>query len=424
MTRPDVVVVGAGLAGLACARRLAQVGHSVAVIEAGDAVGGRVRTDLVGGFRLDRGFQITLTAYPEARRVLDYDALDLKPFVAGAKVWLNGRFRRVADPRSEPWTALKSVANPVGTLGDKLRLARLKLALDAKLNRDGEPPDADADVATEQYLRDRFSPKLVGPLFRPFLGGVFLDPNLTTSSRAFEFVFSSFASGVGAVPALGMQRIPEQLAARLPAGVVRLNTRVEAVSPGAVALAGGETIECRAAVVATDQTAAARLTGGAVADRGWNSSVTLWYAADESPAGEPILMLNGEGRSAGPVNTAVVMSDASRDYAPGGQSLVAVSVLEPGDFDDAGLDGACRAQLADWFGGVAKSWRLLRVDRIERGLPSQPPGSLTPWRREVRLAPGRYVCGDHLDNASIDGALVSGFRAAQAAADDLHAGRC
>ena len=424
MSRPDVVVVGAGLAGLACARRLTQVGRSVAVIEAGDAVGGRVRTDLVNGFRLDRGFQIFLTAYPEGRRVLGYDALDLKPFVAGAKVWLNGRFRRVADPRSEPLTAIKSLANPVGTLGDKLRLARLELALDAKLNRDGEPPDGDTDVPTERYLSERFSPKLVEPLFRPFLGGVFLDPHLTTSSRAFEFVFRSFSRGVGAVPALGMQRIPEQLAAHLPAGVIRLNAVVEAVSPGAVTLAGGESIECRVVVIATDQTAAARLTGGAVADRGWNPSVTLWYAADQSPADEPILMLNGEGRSAGPVNTAVVMSDASRDYAPGGQSLVAVSVLEPGDFDDAGLDGACRAQLAGWFGSAVKSWRLLRVDRIKHGLPNQPPGSLTPWRREVRLAPGRYVCGDYLDNASIDGALVSGFRAAQAVAGDMHAKKC
>ena len=119
-----------------------------------------------------------------------------------------------------------------------------------------------------------------------------------------------------------------------------------------------------------------------------------------------------------------MLSDASKDYAPAGQSLVAAAVLEPGDRDDAGLDAACRAQLNRWFKGAADSWRRLRVDRIRQGLPSQPAGSLTPWRRDVRLSPGRYVCGVHRDNASIDGALASGFRAAQAAAEDLHAGEC
>ena len=422
MTRPDVVVVGAGLAGLACARRLAQIGHSARVVEASDAVGGRVRTDLVEGFRLDRGFQIYLTAYPEGRRVLDYDALDLKPFVAGAKVYINGEFRRVADPRAEPFAALKSVTGPVGSLADKVKLAKLKLALDATLNRDGEPPESEPDISTRQFLGERFSPKLIEPLFRPFLGGVFLESQLSTSSRFFEFVFRCFGRGVGAVPALGMQRIPEQIAANLPPDCVRLSAPVQSIRPGAVALESGETVACRAVVVATDQTAAARLTGGAVVDRGWNRSVTLWFAAPESPSGEAILMLDGTGR--GPVNTAVVVSDASRDYAPPGQSLVAVAVLNPGTGNDATLEAECRGQLLGWFGDAVNQWRLLRVDRVRQGLPSQPAGSLTPWRREVRLSPGQYVCGDYLDNASIDGALVSGFRAAQAVAEDLHAGRC
>ena len=392
------------------------------VVEASDAVGGRVRTDLVDGFRLDRGFQIYLTAYPEGQRVLDYDALDLKPFIAGAKVYVNGKFHRVADPRSEPFAAVKSVAGPVGSITDKMILAKLKFALDATLNRDGEPPASDPDVTTQQFLSERFSPKLIESLFRPFMGGVFLESQLATSSRFFEFVFRCFGAGVGAVPALGMQRIPEQIAANLPAECVRLRTPVDSISPRGVTLASGEVVECRAAVVATDQTAATRLTGGAVADRGWNQSITLWFAAAESPANEPILMLNGTG--AGPVNTAVVMSDASRDYAPPGQSLIAVTVLNDAGRDDVRLESDCREQLLGWYGGAVTDWRLLRLDRVRQGLPRQPAGSLTPWRRDVRLAPGQYICGDYLDNASIDGALVSGFRAAQAAAEDLHAGKC
>ena len=422
MTQLDVVVVGAGLAGLACARRLKQIGHSFRIIEASDAVGGRVRTDIVDGFRLDRGFQIYLTAYPEGQRVLDYDALNLKRFVAGAKVYIDGKFHRVADPRSEPIAAVKSIAGPVGSIADKLKLARLKLALDVQLNRAGEPPESESDCSTEQFLRERFSSKLIEPLFRPFLGGVFLESQLTTSSRFFEFVFHCFSKGPGAVPALGMQRIPEQIAASLPADCVRLNAPCQSIVPGQVTLQSGETLDCRAVVVATDQTIASRLTNGAIVERGWNPSVTLWFAAAESPSHEPILMLNGEG--CGPVNTVVVMSDASRDYAPEGQSLLSVAVRNPGSSDDATLEADCRGQLLGWFGGVVSSWRLLRVDRVRQGLPSQPAGSLTPWRREVRLTPGQYVCGDYLDNASIDGALASGFRAAQAAAEDLHAGRC
>lgn len=421
----DVVVIGAGLAGLACARRLHQCGVTVSVIESADAVGGRVRTDEVNGFRLDRGFQIYLTAYPEGRRVLDYEALDLKPFVAGALVRHAGRFHRVADPRAEFVTAARSVFNPVGTVLDKVKLARLKLHVDAALDRDGDPdPDA-ADDSTDAYLDRRFSPALVERLFRPFMGGVFLERELGTSSRFFEFVFRCFGQGVAAVPALGMQRIPEQVAAGLPANTVRLNAPVAAIEPGTVRLASGEAIDCRAVVVATDMTAAARLLGeGAVSDRGWNGSATVYYSAPESPTKEPILVLNGDGTAAGPVNNLVTLSDASPAYAPPGKHLIAASVVDVPPGVDGDLDAACRRQLTDWYGPAVAGWESLRVVRVPHGLPRQPAGSLTPWRRPVTIRPGVYACGDHLDNASIDGALASGYRAAQAAAADLSAERC
>ena len=423
MTRPDVVVVGAGLAGLAAARRLAQAGVSAAVLEASAGVGGRVRTDLVDGFRLDRGFQIYLTAYPEGRKVLDYDVLEFKPFVAGAKVFVGGQFRRVADPRREPIGGVLSAFTPVGTLADKLRVARLKFALDAELDRDGVPPDA-VEMTTEAYLAQLgLTPKMVETLLRPFMGGVFLERGLTTSHKFFQFVFKCFGAGVGAVPRLGMQEIPKQLATRFPSEWLRLNSPVASLEPQAVTLTGGERIECRAVVVAADATTAARLLGTPTVDSGWHGTATLYYAAEESPAGEPILMLNGEGQGAGPVNNAVVMSDASPDYAPAGQSLIAVSVVEPPTPDDAELDRLCREHLTKWFGPVVATWRLVRVYRIAHGLPKQPPGRLTPWRRSGAVRPGLYLAGDHAENASIDGALVSGFRAAQAALDDLAAGR-
>ena len=417
---PDVLIVGAGLAGLCCGKRLAECGVSFRILEAADGVGGRVRTDLVDGFRLDRGFQVYFTAYPEGRRVLDLGPLDLKPFTRGALVWFRGKFHRVADPRTDPLRAAAAAFNPVGTLADKLRTARLFW--------DVERGTPESQVAKDERLtldllrwNGRFSPAMIDRLFRPFLGGVFLEKNLTTSSRFFRFVVRMFIDGEAAVPALGMQAISDQVASGLPAGSVRLGARVDSLGPREVTLAGGETIRGRAVVVATEGPAAARLIGDEVPDPGSDGSATLYYAADYPPVSEPILMLDGDGR--GPVNHVVVMSNAAAAYAPAGKALVAASVVGIPADGDADLDRRARAQLAEWFGVAAAGWTLLRVYRIPHAHPDQTAGKLDPWQRPVRLRPGLYVCGDHRDNASIDGAMTSGFRAAQAVMEDLSAAR-
>jgi phytoene dehydrogenase-like protein len=415
---PDVLIVGGGLAGLCCGKRLAECGVSFRILEAADGVGGRVRTDLVDGFRLDRGFQIYLTAYPEGRRVLDLAALDLKPFTRGAKVWVNGRFHRVADPRSEPLAGVGSLLNAVGTPADKLRLVKLYWDID-------RGPLADQFAKDERLTLDLlrttggFGPKMIDRLFRPFFGGVALDTTLATSSRFFRFVFRMFAEGPGAVPALGMQAIPDQIAAALPAGSVRLDAAVARVGQREVTLRDGETLRARGVVIAVEGPAAARLLGDDVPDPGSNGSTALYYAADAAPTTEPILMLDGDGR--GPVNSVVVMSNAAPAYAPAGKALVSASVVGVPAVADGELDRRSRAQLRDWFGAAVEAWRLLRVYRIPHSLPDQTAGKLDPWQRPVRLRPGLYVCGDHRDNGSIDGAMTSGFRAAQAAMEDIHA---
>lgn len=415
---PDVLIVGGGLAGLCCGKRLAECGVTFRIVEGSDGVGGRVRTDLVDGFRLDRGFQIYLTAYPEGRRVLDLAALDLKPFTRGANVWVNGRFHRVADPRSEPLAGVASLLNAVGSPADKLRLVKLYWDID-------RGPLADQFTKDERLTLDLlrttggFGPKIIDRLFRPFFGGVALEKNLATSSRFFRFIFRMFAEGPGAVPAFGMQAIPDQIAAALPAGSVRTNAKVERVGHREVTLASGETLRARAVVAAVEGPAAARLLGSDVPDPGSNGSTTLYYAADAAPTPEPILMLDGDGR--GPVNSVVVMSNAAPAYSPAGKALVSASVVGiPAEADDE-LDRRSHAQLREWFGAAVDSWRLLRVYRIPHSLPDQTAGKLDPWQRPVRLRPGLYVCGDHRDNGSIDGAMTSGFRAAQAAMEDLHA---
>ncbi|MDT0632348.1 protoporphyrinogen/coproporphyrinogen oxidase [Rubrivirga litoralis] len=413
----DVVIVGAGLAGLACARELVRQGVECVVLDAADAVGGRVRTDRVDGFQIDRGFQVYLTAYPEAQRVLDHDALDLRPFEPGALVWRRGAFERVGDPLRRPLQAVPTLLADVGSPADKLRVLRLRQSVtrggvDALWRR--------PEMTTERALRDRygFSERMVDRFFRPFLGGVFLDRSLAESSRSFEFYFRMFSTGAAAVPAAGMQAIPEQLAAGLPAGTVRLDTPVAAVREGAVETEGGEALACRAVVVATDASAAAALVPG-LSEPGWKGTLQLAWAAPAPPRDEAVLMLDGEG--AGPVNNVQVMSAVAPTYAPGGQALVTASILGEAPAARAAPDAAARAQLRGWFGDEVDAWRLLAVTAVPHALPRLR--SLAPPERPARVSDGLYVTGDWRRNGSINGALVAGRHAAEAVAQDVGAGR-
>jgi phytoene dehydrogenase-like protein len=404
-----VVVVGAGLAGLSCALHLQRAGVPCTVLEASDGVGGRVRTDEVEGFRLDRGFQVLLTAYPEARRVLDMDALDLRRFRPGALVRRDGGFHPLGDPFREPGRALSTLRSPVGSLADKLAVPALRWrcgrgTIDDQL----EAPDSE----TAEFLRAAgMGPSIVEGFFRPFLGGVFLDPTLATTSRMFRFVFRMFSQGHAVIPARGMGAIPEQLVQQLEEGTVRLRTEVEGVEPERVHLVGGESIDCEQVVVATDGTTAAGLVGGITRPQ-WNAVTCLYFEAEEAPVTEPVLILDGDGT--GPVNNLCFPTQVSPDYGPADRALVSASVLGSDEDVSGDLTDRVLAQMERWFGTEARSWRHLRTYRIRHALPRQLPGWLDPPHRPVRVRDGVYVAGDHVDTASTNGALGAGRRAAEA----------
>ncbi|HSG79299.1 MAG TPA: NAD(P)/FAD-dependent oxidoreductase [Acidimicrobiia bacterium] len=407
---PDVVVVGAGLAGLSCARELNRRGFEVSVLEASDGVGGRVRTDRVDGFQMDRGFQVYLTAYPEGRAALDHEALDLRPFEPGALIWYDGRLHRVADPFRKPGALWSTLRAPVGSPFDKLRVARLRSAL-----RKAEPSElieADDDRTTIEALRElHFSDRMIDRFFRPLFAGITLDRSLDTSAKVFRFVFAMLSSGDAAVPAAGMGAIPQQLADGLPDGTVRLGATVERVDGGHVGVAGGPEVTARAVVVATEGPAAAALTG---IDEPASRGVTgLYFAADEAPIADPVLMLDGENK--GPMNNVAVMSNVAPEYAPGGRALVAVQALGTG----GGAVSLAREELRRWFGLRVDEWELVGEYRIHHAQPDQRPPF--PGARPARLRDGVYVAGDHRTSASINGALRSGRRAAEAVAADLGA---
>jgi phytoene dehydrogenase-like protein len=407
-----VIVVGAGLAGLACALELRRRGVEVVVLEASDGVGGRVRTDHVDGFLLDRGFQVLLAGYPECRAQLDYDALDLRAFFPGAVVQRGGRARVVADPRKHPLQALRAL-DGVARPSDAPALVRL-LAASRRSVRDGLDDHGAAAADTEttaQALRAAgLSPTLIDAFLRPFLAGITLDPELTVSARFARFVLGSLTAGPTVVPAGGMGAIGEQLAARLPAGSLRLGAAVRDVHAEGVALAGGERVEAAAVVVATEGPAAARLVDG-LPDPGSVATTCLWWDAPASPATGPpgALVLDGDG--AGPVNNVAVLSDVAPGYAPPGRALVNASMAGLAAADDDALDAAARAQLRGWFGPQVTGWRRLRVDRVAHAQPRQEPGTLETPQRPLRRSEGLWVCGDHRDTASLNGALASGRRA-------------
>ncbi len=428
----EAVIIGAGLAGLSCALSLEAAGIPVTLLEASDRPGGRVRTDAVEGFRLDRGFQVMLTAYPEAKRLLDYGALQLKKFEPGALIWHGGRFHRFADPIRNPWAAATLLFDPIVPWADKLHVAKLR----ARVRRGTwEEMFARPERTTRDYLQAvPFSASIIERFFEPFFGGVFLERDLVTSSRFFEFLYRLFASGDTVVPASGMEQIPLQLAAKLRAGTLMTDARVGTVTRTTqsfqVEITGKERLEARAVVLAVAGNEGNALLGGvggwSVPEvRAWNKTTAFCYAAQQVPVNEAIILLNGEGRGAGPVNNLAVMSAVSAAYAPPGAYLVVASVVGEAPAEAAAvmrLEAEVRTHMTKWFGPVVGSWRMLRAYPLARALPQQRHAEWEQAPVRVAGTGGVYMCGDYRETASIQGALASGRRAAEAVIHDLAGG--
>ncbi len=417
----QVIIIGAGLAGLNCALHLRRQNVPFLILDAADAVGGRMRTDVVDGYKLDRGFQVLLTAYPEAKQVLNYKKLNLKSYIAGAMVRHNGRFHKVSDPWRDPANMLNTISAPVGTTSDKLCLAKLQLELAYLMIQNDEA----AKHSTMDLLKKHgFSASMIERFFRPFFGGVFLENKLDTSGKNFEFLFRMFASGDTAIPENGMEEIPRQLAELVGSDNIRLNSKVRAIAADTVWLESGQRFEAPHIVIATDIAAMKALTDNssstypptaatvpASSATDLEKSVTcLYFSADTAPIDEAILVLNGEGH--GPINNLSVPSSVSPSYAPEGKSLISATVLgNPSESDEA-LKLSVRGQLAEWFGSDANRWNQLRTYRIKNALPKQEANNAQS-NSSLELRQGLYACGDYMSIGSINGALESGRRVAE-----------
>ncbi|WP_291725342.1 protoporphyrinogen/coproporphyrinogen oxidase [Bernardetia sp.] len=416
----DVLIIGGGVAGLTAARNLHQRGLSVKVIEATDRVGGRVKTDIVNGFRLDRGFQVLLTAYPEAQKALNYSKLQLRTIDAGALLHTDKGIFEFADPFRSPEKTLSTLANPIGTWADKLRMLLVKTEINGK---DLHEIFTQPETSTYQALRQnyKFKSSLIEQFLNPFLAGIFLEKDLETSNRMFDFVFQMFSNGKGAVPALGMEEIPRQLANVLSDHAIITNERVVSVNKNVATTESGNEFEARSILIATEnnefsQSYRANLTKN-TQTRG---TTNLYFSMDKSIVRRPVLCLNSlENRL---VNNFVVMSDISSDYAPIDKSLLSVSIItddENKDFTEEELIEKTRRELSLWYGTHAYEWEFLKSYAIPHALPNQNSVRHTPSVDDLKIHDGLYRCGDYLLNGSLNAAMRSGRLVAQLIGDEI-----
>lgn len=402
MAEAPVVVVGAGLAGLSCARTLHRAGVEVLVLEAGDDVGGRIRTDQVEGFTIDRGFQVLNTGYPALRAAVDLDALDLRALPRGVRVRRRGRLESVPHPFSSPTAALRAATSGAADLRGKVALARYVAGL---LRPSADPIKRREDIACGQAWAEHLAPELVDDLLVPFLSGVVLESEATTSRVFTDLMMRMFALGTSAVPAQGMQALPRALAADLPAGTVRTGHPVALVARDHVVLLDGTTIDAAAVVVAADPWTAHRLVpelGEPPVARG----VTTYYFAAENLDDDGTLVVDADG--SGVVNS-VVMTASAPEYSSDGRALVATSVLH--DDGVARLGAQAAGEIARTLHPGGATWKLIATRDVPQALPAMtaPHPLRSPTWCSIA---GVWVTGDHRDTSSIQGALVSGRRVA------------
>ena len=404
----DVLIIGGGLAGLSCATGLEKAGISYLLLEAADDIGGRVRTDQMDGFLLDRGFQVFPTAYPEATAQLDYSALKLHHFFPGAMIRYQGKWHRMLDPFRHPLSALSGVFSPIGNLLDKYRVAQFRHKTLAGSIRDifSQPETS----ILERLQSIGFSPAIIDRFFRPFFAGIFLDTTLQTSSRMAEFIFRMFASGNISLPAAGMGAIPLQLRSHLSSKNIRTQARVASIQENTAILTSGELLSARAIVVATEGPSATQLLPSLNLPP-YRHVSNVYFTATEAPIQGPYLLLNGEG--VGPINNLCVLTQVAPTYSETSEQLVSVSVVDGTAQSPEHLEKLVRDQLLSWFGPRVKDWKAIRNSTINVAQPQQLAPFSNPYSFQPHLGEGVFICGDFGTTGTIDGALYSGRRAAE-----------
>ena len=373
MSDKPVVVIGGGLAGLSAALTLQDAGRDVEIFEASDRVGGRVATDLIDGFTLDRGFQLINARYPEIQRLNVVDELEFQIASRSVDISFEDKRFSLSDPRKNPLSALNPKS---GTVAEKVKFAQYLFTSARNENSVGKELENLGDLYTR--------------VLRPFLTGVFLsDPNQIGAVQGKELI-RSFISGKPGLPRLGAGALPQLLATRIKR--VHLNSQIDSLAQ----------FSDRQVIVATDVTTSAQLLDIPSVPK--LAPCTTWY--HEVPgdfSGSNRLLLDGQRR--GPVVNSMVISNFISSYAPIGRSLLSTTTIEYAS------ESEVRRHLALLWGAETHSWPLIAKYEIPKALPIfSPGGSLATTSR---MSDGVFIAGDFRTSASQNGALLSGRLAAQ-----------
>ena len=402
LSSPEFVVVGAGLAGLTAAKVLSQSGREVLLLEKSDGVGGRVRTDQYKDFLLDRGFQVLLTAYPELPKHLNLSLLRLHSFESGATIFSDGHFSKVGDPFRNVSSIMSTAFTKTIGMQDKIKLLKLRNSLIGRKKIYFQQKDDKRILETFEELG--FTSKAINSFFKPLVGGIQLDPSLSGSTRLCFLVLKMLFIGDAAIPSRGMGAISEQLSKQINESSIRLTSTVDKVEGKKVILESGESFLPSNLIIATEGPATAKLLGQ---ESPLSRSVScIYFSASQAPSSSKAILLNGEKN--GPALNVAIMSNISPSYSKNGKALIAVAIpdtIKPDSMENVLI------QMRKWFGDSVDSWEHIKTYSIEHGQPDLRPGD--PFRKSIKNSEGVYICGDHRDTPSIQGALVSGRRAAE-----------
>jgi protoporphyrinogen oxidase len=403
-----IVIIGAGVSGLISALELEYAGYAPIIVEKSESVGGRVKTDIVDGYVLDHGFQVLLTAYPAAKKYLNFEDLKLKKFLPGAVIFQKGKGTKFGDPLRHSSFLFSTAISSAGSFGDKVKTFKLAQMLKQK---NLSAIFLEKESTTMAYLQKfGFSEKMIQFFFRPFFAGIFLEPDLNTSSRMFEFVYKMFSTGHAAIPAKGMQSIPDQLKGKLRNTSFVLGKSVKSVSEHMINFNDGDSTQADRIIIATDPSPI--LGSSKQAPQQWKGCTTLYFTASESQIKAPLIGLIPAKESL--ANHFHYVTDV---LGPKAKHLLSVTVVKPNELSDKLLIEQVKKDL-NIHAGIS-GLKFLKLYHIPRSLPRIQNLKYSPDRNKLKISDHLFLAGDFLANGSLNAAMESGKAAAEVVIESL-----
>jgi protoporphyrinogen oxidase len=406
MNRKDykIHIIGGGISGLIAAKTLEENGYYPVIIEATDSVGGRVKTDIVKGYQLDQGFQVLLDAYPKAKEHLDFNALQLQKFLPGAVIFSNNKSKTIGDPLRDFSLLIPTLTANIGSISDKIKILKLNTALKKKTIADIFKTESQT---TLDYLKSKgFSDDIIENFFRPFFSGIFLEPELRTSSRMFEFVYKMFGEGLAVLPKDGIATISNQLKNGLSHTTFRFNTKVKQVNDDHIVLDNDEILKTHFTIIAT-------MANSLVPNLNdqkqiWKSCYSLYFEVKQRNILKPLIGLIAEKDAL--INN-IFFHNSLMTATKGEHELLSVTVVKSHNLNEEDLVKQVKQELLDYCN--IETLNFLKCYHIKNALPDLEYLQYDISPTETQLKPTVYLAGDYLLNGSLNAAMLSGERAAQ-----------